>query len=76
MLFNPPVLVLKARQSVLFFFFPDGVCFVTVLFIFPFSKQTSLNKLFSFFMIWDVTGGAWGQGEQGAAWFGATFMFL
>ena len=45
-----------------FLFFPDGVCFITVLFIFPFSKQTSSLSLF---MIWDVTGG---PGAGGAGW--------
>ena len=51
-------------------FFSDGVCFLTVLLIFPFST------LFSLFMIWDVTGGGLGPGALGAAWFGAAFTFL
>ena len=68
-LFNPPVLVLKTRHSVLFIF-PDGVFY---LFIFPFSKQTSYLSLF---IIWDVTGGPGAGGGWGAAWFGAAFTFL
>ena len=57
-----------------FLCFPDGVCFITVLFIFPFSKQTSYLSLF---IIWDVTGGPGaGGGGLGAAWFGGAFTFL
>ena len=62
----------------MFFIFPDGVCFITVLFIFPFSKQTSYLSLF---ITWDViggpgAGGGGGGGGLGAAWFGTAFTFL
>ena len=57
-----------------FLFFPDDVCFITVLFIFPFSKQSSPLSFFVYDLGCDWGSGAGGGG--GAAWFGAAFTFF
>ena len=55
-----------------FLFFPGGVCFITVLFIFPFSKQNSL-----IFCVYDLRCD-WGPeaGGAGGCLVEATFTFL